>query len=61
MFTYKSAFLVTEFVSSLAINESCLVYDGKLVVDSSFNTNDPRIRAAGPLTKYGRKYYAESW
>lgn len=44
-----------------AINESCLVFDGKLVVDADFHTNDPRVRAAGPLTKYQRRYHAESW
>ncbi|XP_031562151.1 cilia- and flagella-associated protein 61-like [Actinia tenebrosa] len=44
-----------------AINDSCLVFDGKLVVNANFHTNDPFIRAAGPLTKYQRRYHAESW
>ncbi|CAH3017155.1 unnamed protein product [Porites evermanni] len=44
-----------------AINDSCLVFDGKLVIDSDFHTNDPCIRAAGPLTKFQRRYHAESW
>ncbi|XP_028417535.1 cilia- and flagella-associated protein 61-like [Dendronephthya gigantea] len=44
-----------------AINDSCLVYDGKLVVDKEFLTNDPAIRAAGPLTKFARRYHSESW
>lgn len=43
-----------------AINCACLVYDGKLVVDSKFHTNNASIRAAGPLTKYKRVYYAKS-
>ena len=45
----------------LAINDSCLVYDGKLVVDKDFLTNDPTIRAAGSLTKFARHYHAELW
>lgn len=44
-----------------AINDSCLVYDGKLVVDKDFLTNDPVIRAAGSLTKFARRYHSESW
>ncbi|XP_041351130.1 cilia- and flagella-associated protein 61-like isoform X2 [Gigantopelta aegis] len=44
-----------------AINDACLVYDGKLVIDSSFHTNDVAIRAAGTLTKFKRKYHAEPW
>ncbi|KAI3380497.1 hypothetical protein SNEBB_011095 [Seison nebaliae] len=40
-----------------AVNEAALVYDGRLVIDSEFHTNDPSIRAAGPLTKYGRTYH----
>ena len=45
----------------VAINESCLVFDGKLVINSKFCTNDENIRAAGPLTKYARRYYCENW
>ena len=44
-----------------AINDACLVYDGKLVIDAYFHTNDASIRAAGPLTKFQRKYHAEKW
>ncbi|XP_070577295.1 cilia- and flagella-associated protein 61-like isoform X2 [Ptychodera flava] len=44
-----------------AINDSCLVYDGKLVIDGNFHTNDLAIRAAGPLTKFQRKYHADQW
>ncbi|XP_030854264.1 cilia- and flagella-associated protein 61 [Strongylocentrotus purpuratus] len=44
-----------------AINDSCLVYDGRLVIDALFHTNDLSIRAAGPLTKFQRKYHAEQW
>lgn len=44
-----------------AINDSYLVYDGKLVIDASFHTNDVTIRAAGPLTKFKRHYHADQW
>ncbi|XP_019642271.1 PREDICTED: cilia- and flagella-associated protein 61-like [Branchiostoma belcheri] len=42
-----------------AVNDACLVYDGKLVIDSTFHTNDSCIRAAGPLTKFARRYHAD--
>ncbi|XP_018118396.1 cilia- and flagella-associated protein 61 isoform X2 [Xenopus laevis] len=44
-----------------AINDACLVYDGRLVVDTAFHTNDDSIRAAGTLTKYSNRYYASEW
>ncbi|XP_073672676.1 cilia- and flagella-associated protein 61 [Garra rufa] len=44
-----------------AINDACLVFDGRLVIDSTFHTNDPFIYAAGPLTKYSRRYHADQW
>ncbi|XP_063774239.1 cilia- and flagella-associated protein 61 isoform X2 [Pseudophryne corroboree] len=44
-----------------AINNACLVYDGRLVIDTTFHTNDASIRAAGSLTKYSNKYYANEW
>ncbi|XP_048456872.1 cilia- and flagella-associated protein 61 [Rhincodon typus] len=44
-----------------AINKACLVFDGKLVIDSTFHTNDITIRAAGSLTKYSRRYFADQW
>ncbi|XP_075059935.1 cilia- and flagella-associated protein 61 [Mixophyes fleayi] len=44
-----------------AINNACLVYDGKLVIDTTFHTNDASIRAAGSLTKYSNRYYASEW
>ncbi|XP_038072321.1 cilia- and flagella-associated protein 61-like [Patiria miniata] len=44
-----------------AINDSCLVFDGKLVIDANFHTNDLSIRGAGPLTKFQRKYHADQW
>nr|XP_014350839.1 PREDICTED: cilia- and flagella-associated protein 61-like [Latimeria chalumnae] len=44
-----------------AINDACLVYDGRLVIDSVFHTNDDTIRAAGSLTKFSRYYHADQW
>ncbi|XP_063079236.1 cilia- and flagella-associated protein 61 [Engraulis encrasicolus] len=43
------------------INDACLVYDGRLVIDTTFHTNDCSVRAAGPLTKFGRRYHADQW
>ncbi|XP_074065449.1 cilia- and flagella-associated protein 61 isoform X2 [Macrotis lagotis] len=44
-----------------ALNDSCLVYDGRLVIDTTFHTNDITIRAAGPLTKFSNRYYSNEW
>lgn len=49
---------------SLTITAICragLVFDGQLVIDPEFRTNDPSVFAAGTITKYRRKYYAECW
>ncbi|XP_076442740.1 cilia- and flagella-associated protein 61-like [Babylonia areolata] len=40
-------------------NNAYLVYDGKLVIDAAFHTNDVSIRAAGPLTKFHRHYHVD--
>lgn len=42
-----------------AVNDACLVFDGRLVIDAAFHTNDICVRAAGPLTKFQRRYYAD--
>ena len=44
-----------------AMNDACLVYDGRLVIDRAFHTNDSAIFAAGPLTKFSRRYYCDPW
>ncbi|XP_029774006.1 cilia- and flagella-associated protein 61 isoform X1 [Suricata suricatta] len=44
-----------------ALNDACLVYDGRLVIDANFHTNDIAIRAAGSLTKFSNKYYSDEW
>lgn len=50
-----------DFEAFKAINDACLVYDGKLVIDAYFHTNDVSIRGAGSLTKFQRKYHADKW
>ncbi|KAH8861009.1 Cilia- and flagella-associated protein [Schistosoma japonicum] len=44
-----------------ALNDSCLVFDSRLVIDINFHTNDTSIRAAGPITKFKRIYYNDYW
>ncbi|KAM4833005.1 cilia- and flagella-associated protein 61 [Urocitellus parryii] len=44
-----------------ALNDACLVYDGRLVIDTNFHTNDVAIRAAGSLTKFSNRYYSNEW
>ncbi|KAI8618569.1 hypothetical protein BC830DRAFT_1108114 [Chytriomyces sp. MP71] len=40
----------------MSINDSCLVFDGLLVIDKYFRTQDPYIYAAGSVTKYSSRY-----
>uniref|UniRef100_A0A8C7K985 Uncharacterized protein n=1 Tax=Oncorhynchus kisutch TaxID=8019 RepID=A0A8C7K985_ONCKI len=42
-------------------NNACLVYDGRLVIDTTFHTSDSTIRAVGPLTKFPRHYHSDQW
>ncbi|XP_018650503.1 hypothetical protein Smp_146080 [Schistosoma mansoni] len=44
-----------------ALNDSCIVFDSRLVIDSNFHTNDSSIFAAGPITKLKRIYYNDYW
>lgn len=34
------------------------MFDGRLVVDNHFATNDPTIHAGGPVSKFKRRYRA---
>ncbi|XP_048505182.1 cilia- and flagella-associated protein 61-like [Athalia rosae] len=43
----------------LAICQAGLVFDESLVIDPEFRTNDPFIFAAGTITKYSRRFYAD--
>lgn len=42
-----------------AICRAGLVFDGRLVINPRFHTNDPYVFAAGTITKYSRKFQAE--
>ena len=42
-----------------ALNENAIVYDGKLVVNAIFQSNDPAVMAAGSVTKFSRRYGAQ--
>ncbi|KAM4522169.1 cilia- and flagella-associated protein 61 isoform 2-T2 [Odontesthes bonariensis] len=44
-----------------SISKSFLVFDGRLIIDASFQTRDPAICAAGPLTKFAPRYYTDEW
>ncbi|XP_037076850.1 cilia- and flagella-associated protein 61-like [Pollicipes pollicipes] len=50
-----------ELVTFKALNDASLVFDGRLVIDHQFSTNDASIRAVGTMTKYSRRYYADSF
>ncbi|KAI4464446.1 cilia- and flagella-associated protein 61 [Holotrichia oblita] len=43
----------------LAMNRAGLVFDGGLVIGPDCQTNDPNIFAAGSITKYPRRFYAD--
>ncbi|NXA42747.1 CFA61 protein, partial [Eudromia elegans] len=52
---------MVDYETFKAINDACLVYDGRLVINTDFQTNDVSIRAAGPLTKFSNRYFANEW
>lgn len=37
-----------------------MAYDGGILIDHQFRTKDPSIYAAGPVTRYCRKHYADT-
>ncbi|KAM6280954.1 LOW QUALITY PROTEIN: cilia- and flagella-associated protein 61 [Porphyrio hochstetteri] len=58
---FSFAYRTVDYETFKAINDACLIFDGRLVIDSKFCTNDASIRAAGPLTKYSRRYCPDEW
>ncbi|XP_053345413.1 cilia- and flagella-associated protein 61 [Clarias gariepinus] len=44
-----------------AINNAYLLFDGRLVINHTYHTNDCNVHAAGPLTKLSRSCYADQW
>ncbi|XP_065487730.1 cilia- and flagella-associated protein 61 isoform X1 [Caloenas nicobarica] len=58
---FNFAYRRVDFETFKAISDARLVFDGRLVIDTKFRTSDASIRAAGPLTKYSRRYYADEW
>eukprot|EP00026_Physarum_polycephalum_P001117 Phypoly_transcript_01118.p1 GENE.Phypoly_transcript_01118~~Phypoly_transcript_01118.p1 ORF type:complete len:1198 (+),score=147.66 Phypoly_transcript_01118:30-3623(+) len=39
-----------------SINDACLIYDGRLVIDDRYQTNDKAIYATGSVTKFSRRF-----
>ncbi|NXH58195.1 CFA61 protein, partial [Rhabdornis inornatus] len=56
---FSFAYKTLDYETFKAISDACLVVDGRLVIDGKFHTNDASIRAAGPLTKFSRRYYRD--
>ncbi|XP_076011199.1 cilia- and flagella-associated protein 61 [Genypterus blacodes] len=44
-----------------SINTSFLVFSGNLVIENFFQTTDPAIYGAGPLTKFSARYHTDEW
>nr|CAD7431841.1 unnamed protein product [Timema monikensis] len=44
-----------------ALNNASLVYNGRLVINTRFQTNDAYIFAGGSLTKYAGRLYADKY
>ncbi|NWS28677.1 CFA61 protein, partial [Polioptila caerulea] len=56
---FSFAYRTIDYETFKAISDACLVFDGRVVIDAKFRTNDASIRAAGPLTKFSRRYFRD--
>ncbi|NXR25261.1 CFA61 protein, partial [Cinclus mexicanus] len=56
---FSFAYRTLDYETFKAISDACLVLDGRVVIDARFHTNDTSIRAAGPLTKFSRRYFRD--
>ncbi|XP_037989689.1 cilia- and flagella-associated protein 61 isoform X2 [Motacilla alba alba] len=56
---FSFAYRTLDYDIFKAVCDAYLVFDGKVVIDAEFHTNDASIRAAGPLTKFSRRYYRD--
>ncbi|XP_066172754.1 cilia- and flagella-associated protein 61 [Sylvia atricapilla] len=56
---FSFAYRTLDYETFKAVNDACLVFDGRVVIDAKFHTNDASIRAAGPLTKFSRRYFRD--
>ncbi|XP_059696619.1 cilia- and flagella-associated protein 61 [Haemorhous mexicanus] len=56
---FSFAYRTLDYDIFKAVSDACLVFDGRVVIDTEFHTNDASIRAAGPLTKFSRRYYRD--
>ncbi|XP_054485392.2 cilia- and flagella-associated protein 61 isoform X4 [Agelaius phoeniceus] len=56
---FSFAYRTLDYDIFKAVTDACLVFDGRVVIDTKFHTNDASIRAAGPLTKFSRRYYRD--
>ncbi|KAM3962000.1 LOW QUALITY PROTEIN: cilia- and flagella-associated protein 61-like [Aphomia sociella] len=45
----------------VALNKSGIAYDGGILIDNQFRTKEPGVYAAGPATRYYRRYYADTY
>ena len=56
---YSLQYLIKSSFPFIAVNDACIVYDHRIVIDSNNSTNDSHILAAGSVTKYSRFYRTE--
>ncbi|NXQ29632.1 CFA61 protein, partial [Alaudala cheleensis] len=56
---FSFAYRTLDYETFKAINDACLVFDERVTIDAEFRTNDASIRAAGPLTKFSRRYFRD--